>query len=165
MPGSRVLDLYAGTGALGIEALSRGAAHATFVDRDPRAVAVIRMNLATCGLAHEATVLREDVRRALEGLAARGEAFDLVFFDPPYLSGEWARCLAVLPAVLAPEGVVVREADAREVGGPAEGGEAAAGGGTSGRAVPPLVEKDRREYGGTALAFYGRAGFDEGGGK
>lgn len=160
VPGSRVLDLYAGTGALGIEALSRGAAHATFVDRDARAVAVIRMNLANCGLAHDATVVRADVRAALRDLARRGETFDLVFFDPPYLSAEWPRCLLDLPAVLAPDGIVVREAGARAVEAGEPGGAVEAG-----EAGDRLVEKDRREYGGTVLAFYGRAGFAEGGGK
>jgi 16S rRNA (guanine966-N2)-methyltransferase len=78
--GARVLDLYAGSGALGIEALSRGAASATFVDRDPRAVAAIRGNLEAVGTQQE--VRRQD---ALRFLARAGAGpFDLVFLDPPY---------------------------------------------------------------------------------
>lgn len=78
---ARVLDLFAGTGAVGIEALSRGAAHATFVDAAPRAIAVIRENLRRTGLAEKAAVVRSDARRSL---ASHAGAFDLVFLDPPY---------------------------------------------------------------------------------
>src|SRR3954447_13779720 len=78
--GLRVLDLYAGSGALGIEALSRGAAGATFVDRDPRAVAAIRSNLDGVGVQQE--VRRQDALRFLAGAGAG--PFDLVFLDPPY---------------------------------------------------------------------------------
>jgi 16S rRNA (guanine966-N2)-methyltransferase len=81
--GARVLDLFAGTGALGIEALSRGASHALFVDRDARAVAAIRDNLGRTGLAERAQVVRADVRRALGRLPGNAR-YDLVFLDPPY---------------------------------------------------------------------------------
>jgi 16S rRNA (guanine966-N2)-methyltransferase len=86
--GARVLDLYAGTGALGIEALSRGAIEAVFVDRSPPALNAVRENLARTGLDHGASVKRSDVRRFLEGGAAASEAFDLVFLDPPYETGQ-----------------------------------------------------------------------------
>jgi 16S rRNA (guanine966-N2)-methyltransferase len=81
LEGASVLDLYAGTGALGIEALSRGAADAVFVDRDRRAVAAIRQNLARTGFEGRARVLHEDAVRSLEGSDG---SFDLVFLDPPY---------------------------------------------------------------------------------
>jgi 16S rRNA (guanine966-N2)-methyltransferase len=87
LEGARVLDLYAGTGAVGIEALSRGAAHATFVDRAPAAIAAVRDNLRRTGLDGRAAVLRSDVRRFLERLPADPPGFDLVFLDPPYDSG------------------------------------------------------------------------------
>src|SRR5688572_13135087 len=87
LEGARVLDLYAGTGAVGIEALSRGAAHATFVDRAPAAIAAVRDNLRRTGLDGRAAVLRSDVRRFLERLPADPPGFDLVFVDPPYDSG------------------------------------------------------------------------------
>lgn len=81
---ARLVDLYAGTGAMGIEALSRGATVAWFVDRSARAVATIRENLRRAGLP-EGAVLREDVRRALRGgLAGPPGGADLVFMDPPY---------------------------------------------------------------------------------
>lgn len=83
--GARVADLYAGTGALGIEALSRGADEALFVERDPGAVATIRENLERTGLSSRATVVRSEVDRFLRRPAEPG--FDLVFLDPPYDDG------------------------------------------------------------------------------
>ena len=94
--GATVLDLFAGTGALGIEALSRGAASATFVDADHAAVRSIRANLATTGL--HGTVVQQDVFRFLEdGIR---ETFDLAMVDPPYAFGDWPRVLERLPADL-----------------------------------------------------------------
>ena len=81
-----MLDLYAGTGALGIEALSRGAEHATFVDSSPPAVAVIRENLRSTAFEDRAVVHRSDARRFLERRPA-GSGYDLVFLDPPYQVG------------------------------------------------------------------------------
>jgi 16S rRNA (guanine966-N2)-methyltransferase len=86
--GARVLDLYAGTGALGIEALSRGAIEALFVDRSPPALSAVRENLARTGLDDRASVKRSDVRRFLQGESLASEAFDLVFLDPPYETGQ-----------------------------------------------------------------------------
>lgn len=83
--GSRVLDLYAGTGAVGIEALSRGAEHATFVDSSPSAVAAVRDNLRRAGFEGRGAVRRSNVLTFLE--RAGGPGFDLVFLDPPYETG------------------------------------------------------------------------------
>ena len=112
--GARVLDLYAGSGALGIEALSRGAASAVFVDRSPRAVAAIRANLEALGI--EADVRRREARTALRAASARADTYDLVFLDPPYRrAAELGRELSeALPAVLAPGARVVSESDRRE---------------------------------------------------
>ncbi len=96
--GARVLDLFAGTGALGIEALSRGAASATFVDSDSTAVAAIRANLESTGLSDRASVVRSDVMRFLETMC---EPFDLVLADPPYAFGGWGELTPLLPAPLA----------------------------------------------------------------
>jgi 16S rRNA (guanine966-N2)-methyltransferase len=91
---ARVLDLYAGTGALGIEALSRGAAHATFVESGRPALAALRENLATLALGDRARVVALPAARALASMA-KGEPFDLVFVDPPYAA------LAEVPPLLA----------------------------------------------------------------
>jgi 16S rRNA (guanine966-N2)-methyltransferase len=85
--GARVLDLYAGTGALGVEALSRGASEAVFVDRSPAAVSAIRENLARTSLSDRARVERSEVRRFLERRPERAGS-DLVFIDPPYEAGQ-----------------------------------------------------------------------------
>lgn len=85
---ARVLDLYAGTGALGIEALSRGARQAVFVDRNPSALSAVRENLVRTRLDDRADVARSDVRRFLERELADPEGFDLVFLDPPYEAGQ-----------------------------------------------------------------------------
>ena len=81
--GLRVLDLYAGSGALGIEALSRGASEATFVDSDPAALKALRTNLESIG-ADEARVFRAEARSFLRGAARHGDKWDLVLLDPPY---------------------------------------------------------------------------------
>ena len=87
LEGARVLDLYAGTGSLGIEALSRGAVEAVFVDASPAAVTAVRDNLMRTDLRERAAVRRSDVRRFLERRAPEEEGFDLVFLDPPYETG------------------------------------------------------------------------------
>jgi len=84
VPDAQVLDLFAGSGALGIEALSRGAAAATFVESDRRARTAIDANLTATHLADRATVFGRDVRATLSALAGRGARFDLVLVDPPY---------------------------------------------------------------------------------
>jgi 16S rRNA (guanine966-N2)-methyltransferase len=133
--GARVLDLYAGSGALGIEALSRGAASAVFVERDPQAVAAIERNLAAVGV--EAVVVRQD---ALRWLAGADGPFDLVFCDPPYdsasrLAGPLAERL---PALTPDDARIVTESDKRH---PLE------------LPFPLLTE---RSYGDTRIAIHGR---------
>jgi 16S rRNA (guanine966-N2)-methyltransferase len=133
--GARVLDLYAGSGALGIEALSRGAASAVFVDRDPRAVAAIERNLAAVGV--EAVVVKQD---ALRWLGRADGPFELVFCDPPYdsasrLAGPLAERL---PALTPDDARIVTESDKRH---PLE------------LPFPLLTE---RTYGDTRIAIHGR---------
>ena len=116
LEGARVLDLFAGSGALAIEALSRGAAGAVLVERDPRTVAAIRDNLDRTRLGARARVVRSPVERYLEG-AQREGPFDLVFLDPPYAAGsdEIAAALRRLVAgtVLAEGATVVLTRDSR----------------------------------------------------
>ncbi len=111
--GARVLDLFAGSGALGIEALSRGAAHAVFVDRSHKAIQAVRANLTALGI--EAEVRPIEARAALRAASGRCEAYDLVFLDPPYRrAAELGRELSeAMAAVLAPGARVVTESDRR----------------------------------------------------
>jgi 16S rRNA (guanine966-N2)-methyltransferase len=114
--GAVVLDLFAGTGALGIEALSRGAARAVFVERDARALRALRANLASLGLEPaEAEVREAEARAALRTARRRAETYDLVFIDPPYrrLSALERALVELLPPLLAPSARVVFESDAR----------------------------------------------------
>jgi 16S rRNA (guanine(966)-N(2))-methyltransferase RsmD len=87
LPGARFLDLFAGAGGVGLEALSRGAARAVFVERDASAAAALRRNVAALGVHVRVRVLAVDAGRALDRLAADGERFELVFLDPPYGAG------------------------------------------------------------------------------
>jgi 16S rRNA (guanine966-N2)-methyltransferase len=114
--GARFVDVFAGTGAVGIEAISRGAAEVVFIENHPPAVALIRKNLESLGVRSGAAVFDADALRGLEMLAARqkgtGAAFDFVFLDPPYAaSEEYARVLRVLGSAsfLAPGSIVIAE--------------------------------------------------------
>lgn len=106
--GAIVLDAFAGSGALGIEALSRGAERCTFVERDRSARVVVEANLAATGLEAGARVIGGDAR---EHLRLTSESFDLVLLDPPHATDDWPDLLALVAARLAPDGVVVVESD------------------------------------------------------
>lgn len=116
--GAQVLDAYAGSGALGIEALSRGAARCTFVERDRAARAVVEANLAATGLAPRAQVVAGD---ALAHLARAEDVFDLVLLDPPRAAVDWPVLLAAVGRRLSPDGVVVIESDRAVLDGDGEG--------------------------------------------
>lgn len=143
VPGARVLDAYAGSGALGVEALSRGAAWATFVERDARATRTVETNLERTGLTARATVVRATVARFCA--EPRGGPFDLVLADPPYALavGTVFERLAALHAAggLAPGALVVVERDRRRL--------------DPGAAAPPfLAPGGSRTYGDTVLLSY-----------
>jgi 16S rRNA (guanine966-N2)-methyltransferase len=99
--GATVVDLFAGSGALGIEALSRGAAQCTFIDTDRNARRAVEANLATCGLAGSAVVIASPAERYLAQLDREGLRVDLALIDPPYDFDAWDALLAALPADLA----------------------------------------------------------------
>jgi 16S rRNA (guanine(966)-N(2))-methyltransferase RsmD len=145
LPGSRFLDLFAGSGAAGIEALSRGAAHATFVERDMNAIRVIRENLERTGFAasERATIVRADAIAWLRDAARTGEpAPDLAVVDPPYDDTTvLGATLEALGPLLAPGGRVVAKHFWRD--------------------APPatvglLASERERRFGETALTFYRR---------
>ena len=107
LPSARVLDGYAGTGAIGIEAFSRGAARVVFVERDPRAARLIAENLARCGVENGYAIIRADLARvAAPGGATR---FDLIVLDPPYADAEAGGVMARAGAWLTPNGLLVLE--------------------------------------------------------
>jgi 16S rRNA (guanine966-N2)-methyltransferase len=112
--GARVLDLFAGSGAMGLEALSREAARAVFVESDPGACRTIERNLDKLDLGG-AEIVRMDARRALAADAAAGRRYDLILVDPPYEDySELEKTLAIyLPRLLEPDGVVVVETASR----------------------------------------------------
>jgi 16S rRNA (guanine966-N2)-methyltransferase len=141
LDGLRVLDLYAGSGALGIEALSRGARAATFVDSDPAAVRVVRANLELVG-ARDARVFRADALSFLRGAARHGESWDLVLADPPYrLAARLGHTLGPLLApVLSAGARIVCESSTKH---PLR------------LDLPPIGE---RRYGETMLSLYGAPG-------
>ena len=111
--GARVLDLFAGSGALGIEALSRGAAEVTFVDREPRGLAILRQNLDALGFKERAQVVRSDVVRWLEASPDAVKAAGVVFLDPPYEDVVLDRALKALDSA-ACDAVVVAEHSRRQ---------------------------------------------------
>ncbi|MEW6720692.1 MAG: 16S rRNA (guanine(966)-N(2))-methyltransferase RsmD [Thermodesulfobacteriota bacterium] len=137
--GSRVLDLFAGTGAMAIEALSRGAATAVLVESFPPAVEAVKANLAAVG-APQAACLSMDYRKALRRLAAGGEKFSLVFLDPPYGKGLLERAGEEIrrAGILDPGAIVVAESAAREAA-PAPGG---------------WIRVSEKRYGDTRVSFF-----------
>src|SRR5947209_3162206 len=111
--GARFLDLYAGTGAVAIEALSRGAAHATLVESNKRSARAIRENLAALSVEQESELIEDEVVHALRRVQ---QQFDIVFLDPPYsLHGQYDACLKLLSSLplLAPASIVIAEHDKR----------------------------------------------------
>ena len=140
--GRKVLDLFGGTGQLGIEALSRGADRCTFVDQRREAVALIRENLKTCGFSEQSHVLQGD---ALSFLASCREKFDVILLDPPYHTDLLEKCIEAIVKfdILGEHGIMVCESAAD-------------------REVPPLAppyEQGREyRYGKIKLTIYRRAG-------
>jgi 16S rRNA (guanine966-N2)-methyltransferase len=140
--GVRVLDGFAGTGAVGLEALSRGAAHATFVEREPRAVQVIEDNVTRCGVRDACAIIRD----SFSGLSARHPAlgtFGLVFLDPPYDAAALEDLVREAAAWVAPGGLLVLEHSRRRV---------------APESAARLVRRRVLTAGDSALAFYGSAG-------
>ncbi|MFB3880200.1 MAG: 16S rRNA (guanine(966)-N(2))-methyltransferase RsmD [Armatimonadota bacterium] len=121
--GASFLDLYAGAGAVGLEALSRGAASATFVESHRPAGRLIEENARLCGLAERARVIVGPMERALAALRKEGAVFDLVFMDPPYDRGEIGAGLARLgqwPEIVAADGLLIVQRSRHEEPGELE---------------------------------------------
>jgi 16S rRNA (guanine(966)-N(2))-methyltransferase RsmD len=142
--GMKVLDLFAGTGNLSIEALSRGAKHALLVDASTRSAAAIKDNLRRLGFGAQTEVWVAPAARALRTLARRRAAFDFIFVDPPYDKGLAGRSLDLIATgeLLSGAGTLIVEHSAREILKPRYGA---------------LQLQDQRRYGDTRLSFYRRA--------
>ena len=114
--GKIVLDLFAGTGNLGIEALSRGAKRALFVERGRQAIRLIRKNLSQFGMEEHSEIIPKDVNRAIGILKERGESFDLILMDPPYEKGLIQKTLSKLSSyeIYHEDSILVIEHDRRE---------------------------------------------------
>lgn len=139
LDGARVLDLYAGTGSLGIEALSRGARRVVFVDRSPASLAVLRRNLRALDLEGVTRIVRGNVRGVLPRLSRDGERFDLVFADPPYAQSDDLEALErLVSGELLDEGATVVVERSRRHPLPRIAG---------------LVSCDARRYGDTVLEW------------
>jgi 16S rRNA (guanine966-N2)-methyltransferase len=137
--GARVLDLFAGTGGVGIEALSRGAEQAVFVDKNQKATATIRANLQRTRLEARARVIRADV---FKFLGRQPEPYDLIYIAPPQYLGLWSRTLLAVeshPGWLHPGGLVVTQIFPKEL---------------EPLALPSLRLAEQRQYGSTLLCFY-----------
>jgi 16S rRNA (guanine(966)-N(2))-methyltransferase RsmD len=143
--GCRVLDLFAGTGNLGIEALSRGAELAIFIDKNSASAALVKENLELTGLSERGQILQREAMVALKLLEKSAAPFSLVFLDPPYREGLSVKALEVLSmsSLIDEESIIVAETDPKEE-------------------IAPLFSRlkmfDRRIYGDTALSFFALAG-------
>lgn len=137
--GLTVLDLFAGTGAIGLEAISRGAAHATFVDASHEAVTIIRKNIGLCGFNDHAKIFPTKVDVAIDYFTRHGKKFDLVFIDPPYLKNLVNPTLQKIADanILAPNGRIIVECHPKE---PIED-------------ISGLALTDSRKYGQTCIDF------------
>ncbi len=144
LDGERVLDLYAGVGSLGLEALSRGAAHATFVEADPDVITTLAANIRMLGFESSTTTLLKSADRAIRSLGGKGESFSLILADPPYAARAGAMLLTEIggAGILVEGGRFVLEHDRREVL-PAQSGE--------------LTRVDERRFGDTLVSLYARA--------
>ena len=136
-----VLDLFAGTGSLGIEALSRGARKVVFVENSLYALDILYKNLTQCGYEGKTEIIKNVIERAVKILQRKGDRFDYIFIDPPYEKGMIEGTLALLSEddILEEDGVIISEHSSREL--PAE-------------RYGDLTCMDQRRYGGTFITFY-----------
>jgi len=143
LAGARVLDICAGTGSLGIEALSRGAASCCFIEQDRPAVGILEKNLVKAGLVDRGVCLALDAIAGIKRLSRQGNTFDIVFLDPPYSSNLYASVAEALCSLslLTGEALLVAECSARA---------------PLAERYDMLVRIDRRVYGDTALEFFVR---------
>lgn len=137
---SQVLDLFAGSGALGIEALSRGASQAVFCDNSLDSIKIIKSNIEKARVVDRSQIVSGDFKRCLKDMEAKNQSFDMIFVDPPYYKGLFEEVLDTIRSckILKKDGIVIVEHDAKRPIGQVEGLE---------------VYKEKK-YGITMLTFY-----------
>ncbi len=140
VPGAKVLDLFAGTGAMGLEALSRGAHSCFFVDNSAEAVTLIRENVQLCAAQDRSRIIRGPAASAIRRLASENELFDLIFMDPPYGKGYIEKTLEIVGAIARDDALAIAEHHIRD----------------KPLLVPVLVWRKERErkYGDTLISVY-----------
>jgi 16S rRNA (guanine966-N2)-methyltransferase len=149
LDGARVYDCFAGTGSMGLECLSRGAAHATFFEADRSAAALLRKNITSLGVQPRSTVIDRDLFRWFESAPVPAGKANVIFLDPPYRfltdrPDDLRRLAARMAGHLAADGIVVFRHDARDA-----------------LDLPPLRPTDRREYGGMTIELLAHVGGDQ----
>lgn len=142
VPEARVLDLFAGTGAMGLEALSRGASFCFFIDNSSEAVSLIGENIELCAAQDRSRIIQGPVASAIRRLGSENELFDLIFMDPPYGKGYIEKALEIVGALARNDALVVAEHSVKD--------------------KPPIVpamwrEARERRYGDTLISVYSRS--------
>ncbi|MFZ0943450.1 MAG: 16S rRNA (guanine(966)-N(2))-methyltransferase RsmD [Syntrophobacteraceae bacterium] len=139
VPGAKVLDLFAGTGAMGLEALSRGAHSCFFVDNSAEAVSLIRENVQLCAAQDRSRIIHGPAASAIRRLGSENELFDLIFMDPPYGKGYIEKTLEIVGAIARDDALVIAEHHIKD----------------KPPVVPAIWRKDReRKYGDTLISVY-----------
>jgi 16S rRNA (guanine(966)-N(2))-methyltransferase RsmD len=139
--GARALDLFAGTGAMGLEALSRGASFCIFVDQGAQALRLIRENIELCGAQEKSRLIQGTVSSVIKRLGAENEVFDLIFMDPPYGKGYLEEALELAESIAGGETLVIAEHHIKDESPQVSG----------------IWQKDReRRYGDTLISVYSR---------
>ncbi|MDR3568174.1 MAG: 16S rRNA (guanine(966)-N(2))-methyltransferase RsmD [Syntrophobacteraceae bacterium] len=142
VPDARVLDLFAGTGAMGLEALSRRAKFCCFVDNGAEALRLVRENISLCDAGDRSRILQGTVASTIRRLESEKELFDIVFLDPPYGQGYVEKTIQIVGAVARPGALLVSEQHVKDAQRPI---------------LDPAWQKDReRRYGDTLIVIYSR---------
>ena len=138
---SNILDLFAGTGSLGIECLSRGAKNCVFVDKSKDSINIIKSNVKKARVENESTILNVDFKDAVKRLSNQNQKFDVIFMDPPYYENMFIECLKIIDELnlLYEDGIIIVEHDTKDL---------------FDESIGNLVKSRDKKYGNTTLTFY-----------
>lgn len=145
---SNILDLFAGTGSLGIECLSRGAKNCVFVDKSKDSINIIKSNVKKARVENESTILNVDFKDAVKRLSSQNQKFDVIFMDPPYYENMFIECLKIIDELnlLYEDGIIIVEHDTKDL---------------FDESIGNLVKSRDKKYGNTTLTFYKLEAQDE----